>query len=33
MKFFGREEIIENDNNLIVTSLPKVGENEFLQTL
>ena len=28
-----KKEIIENNNNLVVISLSKEGENEFLQTL
>ena len=31
--FSVRQEIIENDSSLVVISLSKVGENEFLQTL
>ena len=30
--FLVRKEITENNNSLVVISLSKVGENEFLQT-
>ena len=33
VKFLGKKKIIENNNNLLVISLSKVGENEFLQAL
>ena len=33
LSFSVRKEIIENDNSLVVISLSKVSENEFLQTL
>ena len=33
LNFSVRKEIIENDNSLVVISLSKVDENEFLQTL
>ena len=33
LSFLVRKEIIENNNCLVVISLFKVGENEFLQTL
>ena len=32
VKFLSKEKFIENNNGLVVISLSKVGENEFLQT-
>ena len=33
VKCFRKKNIIENDNSLVVISLSKVDENEFVQTL
>ena len=33
LSFSVRKKNIKNDNSLVVILLPKVGENEFLQTL
>ena len=33
LSFLARKEIIENNNSLVVISLSKVDENEFLQAL
>ena len=33
LSFSVKKKIIENDNSLVVISLSKEGENEFLQTL
>ena len=32
-KFLGKEKRFENNNSLVVVSLSKVGENEFIQTV